>query len=292
MIELINAAWEVRGVSLAEKAVLVRLADRADNQGVCFPGLTSLADDLGVQQRTVSRAIVKLAERGHVSILREATATKSRKYRVHPTPPAPDAPPVPNAPPDTNAGGSCTKRTRGTALDAPGDLYQTHPNHHTTVIEPPRITTAGEGGELLALEPDQVKSKPDPKTSFDQFWKAWPKKDNKKEAFAVWKRINPPPEILAKILADVEKRTAAFDWKNTPHRFFPGPVPYLNGSRWEDQGVILPGTATSPMASGGRSTLERERAGIVCLLPVQRTRAQVARLAEIEAMLGTKEVQP
>lgn len=59
---------EVRGVGLAAKAVLVRLADQANDDGVAWPGKNSLAEKLDCDKRTVDRAIAKLEALGLVRI--------------------------------------------------------------------------------------------------------------------------------------------------------------------------------------------------------------------------------
>ena len=64
---------------------------------------------------------------------------------------------------------------------------------------------------------------------FDDFWKAYPKKKDKKKALAVWKR-DKLDSHADKILANLRART---DWKDI--RFTPLPTTYLNGERWNDE---------------------------------------------------------
>ena len=153
MNAILNDAWRVRGVSLAEKTVLVRLADRADDGGLCFPGQASIADELGVTTRTVSRAIARLVELGHVQIAEDSTPTRSRRYQVTPQPS------VSNVGPDTIA---------------PGVLTQVHPNHQLTIIEPPGTPTEvlepelfeHRGKRVRAARPEKPKkSKSSPRIS-------------------------------------------------------------------------------------------------------------------------------
>ena len=63
---LISWAWEQK-VSRAEKIVLVNLADRANEQGQCWPSFQRIADDCGLDRRTVIRAVANLAKRRLVS---------------------------------------------------------------------------------------------------------------------------------------------------------------------------------------------------------------------------------
>ena len=64
---------------------------------------------------------------------------------------------------------------------------------------------------------------------FDDFWKAYPKKKDKKKALAVWKR-DKLDSHADKILANLRART---DWKDI--QFTPLPTTYLNGERWLDE---------------------------------------------------------
>jgi hypothetical protein len=65
---ILTLAWNARGLTPTEKIILVRLADRADNDGHCFPGHKSLADDCGLTVRTVQSALPKIKSKGHVTI--------------------------------------------------------------------------------------------------------------------------------------------------------------------------------------------------------------------------------
>lgn len=57
-------AWEQHPGSINAKLMLLKLADQANDDGVCWPSRRSLAADLGVAVRTVSRMAERLEERG------------------------------------------------------------------------------------------------------------------------------------------------------------------------------------------------------------------------------------
>lgn len=88
--QLLNSAWKITGLTVAQKIVLIRLADRADKVGKCFPGHASLALDCGLTERSVRAALPALQSKGHLTIKREARkAFKGDSvftYTVHPTP--------------------------------------------------------------------------------------------------------------------------------------------------------------------------------------------------------------
>ncbi len=76
---------------------------------------------------------------------------------------------------------------------------------------------------------------------FDEFWSEYPRKDKRQRAEKAWNRLKPSPEIRARILADIQKRSTSHDWTKESGRFIPHPTTYLNDKGWEDLGVTLPG---------------------------------------------------
>lgn len=84
------AAIEIRGDGLtaAMKLVLLRLADRADPQGLCWPGHERTARDLNLSESTVRGAIAALARAGFLDVIRRRDADgrdKPNLYRLHVT---------------------------------------------------------------------------------------------------------------------------------------------------------------------------------------------------------------
>lgn len=60
--------WAIQqALQAPEKPVLLALANRANNKGIAFPGMRSMAFDLGISERTVSRAIKRLEEKGLIT---------------------------------------------------------------------------------------------------------------------------------------------------------------------------------------------------------------------------------
>lgn len=77
---------DVKGIGLTAKAVLVRLADQANSDGIAWPGKCSLAEVLDCDKRTVDRAIEKLIAMGLISVQREkndAGRNETNVYCLH-----------------------------------------------------------------------------------------------------------------------------------------------------------------------------------------------------------------
>lgn len=63
--------------------MLVRLADRADNEGSeAYPSVNSLVRDCGLSRRSVQRSLRSLVQAGYLVIARKATPTTPVVYRV------------------------------------------------------------------------------------------------------------------------------------------------------------------------------------------------------------------
>jgi len=59
-----------RGLTLAEKIVLLALADRADEADSCFPSVATISEDTGADRKTVMAAMRKVEVRGLVEVRR------------------------------------------------------------------------------------------------------------------------------------------------------------------------------------------------------------------------------
>lgn len=70
---------------------------------------------------------------------------------------------------------------------------------------------------------------------FDTFWKAYPKKVGKLEAQMAFTKINPDADLLAIMLAAIEKAKATELWKKEGGNYILDPRKWLKGRRWEDE---------------------------------------------------------
>lgn len=165
MNSLVDLAWRVPGLSTLEKSVLVRLADRADASGLCWPSQSAIARDCSATDRGVRNAISALVEAGHLQVAEPATFTKSARYRVTPRAEQPPQGPEPSSPPEITSGPEPSSFPSGTHFR--GVRKSLPPNPHITPKEPStRPPSAGtderpEQTNLLQVEAAPVlKSKP------------------------------------------------------------------------------------------------------------------------------------
>lgn len=89
---------------------------------------------------------------------------------------------------------------------------------------------------------------------FEEFWQAYPRKENKKKALEIWKR----KKLVEKadvIIADVKLRSTSH--KSWLEGIIPHATTYLNGSRWEDE-ITSPQSTHRNMVNYGNNPKNRE----------------------------------
>lgn len=70
--------------------------------------------------------------------------------------------------------------------------------------------------------------------SFNDFWKAYPKKVSKTSALKAWNKLKPDDNLVREILSALEQQKKSAQWQKDDGQFIPYPTTWLNGRRWED----------------------------------------------------------
>ena len=97
---------------------------------------------------------------------------------------------------------------------------------------------------------------------FNQFWKAYPSKKNKKTAalkFRKLRKTNSSPGFLAQLIEDVECRARGHEWLKGNGQFIPHAATYLNQERWNDPAPVTDITTGSNQPTGYKTVDERNR---------------------------------
>lgn len=68
-------------------------------------------------------------------------------------------------------------------------------------------------------------------SEFVEFWKAYPRKTGKIDAYNSWKKRNPP---IAKCLSTLEWQIKSDQWVKEGGQYIPLPATWINQGRWED----------------------------------------------------------
>ena len=71
--------------------------------------------------------------------------------------------------------------------------------------------------------------------SFDRFWTAYPRKEGKPKAKAVFDKLKPDDELLQRMLDSIERWKRTDQWQEDGGRYIPHPSTWLNQRRWEDE---------------------------------------------------------
>ena len=69
---------------------------------------------------------------------------------------------------------------------------------------------------------------------FEQFWKLYPKKNKKQNAFREFKKIKNIESLMPIILADVEQKRQSKNWTKDNGQYIPDPERYIKNERWND----------------------------------------------------------
>lgn len=119
----------------------------------------------------------------------------------------------------------------------------------TVVIETPKAPKgAGESKSTKGKRPAVGSTYP---PAFEAFWKAFPRKQAKPEAWMRWvsNKIPEQPELLPKILAAIEQQSKSPQWTKDGGQFIPRASTWLNRHQWDDVALVAKAPAES-MADG------------------------------------------
>ncbi len=160
-----SACWPLQGLTPAQKAVLISLADNANDEGVCWPSVAKIAERTCLSERAVQQAIKVLNECKALSI--EARQGRSTMFTVTPAAFAP--------PQKVHPRRKCTPAASApTHADAaPPPPQEMHPTPAAsaprTVIEPTREPS----GNLLPADSGQPDAERDRQQACRAIWSAY-----------------------------------------------------------------------------------------------------------------------
>lgn len=250
----------------ARKLVLLKLADNANDDGVCFPSYKNIAEHCEISERSAISHINALIEMGLVSKKRRKTENgdTSNLYILHL---AGGENIAPQGVKNFHSGGE-NHDTQGVKNFHPEPINITNQLTSITPLNPPKGSEGENEPETIVAEnlrtPNLASAKnTQPNTeladNFHAFWQAGLPKLNRakaeqafKRAFEAWRKNEKNRgqglvEFTEMLIADIRKRNGlgqfGFDKLH--------PTTYLNGKRWEDdypQPSATPQNGVSPNA--------------------------------------------
>ena len=218
--------WVIRGKhfdNTLEKLVYIVLVDHTDDNGQCFPSVTTIAAEAMCGERSVYTALKSLEAKGLITREPRYAANGVRKSTVYHV--------------TTEERNVKSDSSKPDTLDK--TLYQAPES--TTTVEPTR--------EPAPTEPAPHKREEYP-TAFEQLWAIYPKHVAKMAAYKAWRKakvgIN-SAFLMAKVQA------FAAQCANTETRYIPNFATWLNGERWNDEYRPDPPRARKPATNAERN---------------------------------------
>ena len=218
-IKVATKIWTLRGFNPAQRLVLVKLADIADDDGVCWPSVPRLAADCELSERTVQAALTWAEKRhlltrsmreGRSTIYRLTPADFSPPQELHPaihdnTPAIDDTIPPQSTTPTPAIHDSVVYRT----VNREPSLEPSTENHHGC-------------GSKTELE-------------FERFWEAYPRqrRGSHEQALKAWKRAlkKTTPEIIHAAVNRYSRSREVTDG------YAKGAAAWLNAERYTDEPI-------------------------------------------------------
>lgn len=202
------------------KAVLISLADNANDQGHCWPSIPTICERTCFGERTVHGAIKWLEDHG---VLR-ADRSNGRHTRYVVTPSAYEPPQ------ELRHRSNCA--TAADAVKPPQELrqppqqMQSPPQELRSNRQEPSLTVSKSKRQSM-----RATTKPVDAHRFDEFWSAYPVKAGKSQCLGKW-RSRKLDAIADQILADVARK--AEKDRRWLEGYIPNPQTYINQDRWND----------------------------------------------------------
>lgn len=238
---IMSACWPLEGMSIAQKAVLISLADNANDQGVCWPSIPTIARRVCASERAVQNAIKWLESAGVVKANR--SNGRHTSYMLTPAAYAPPQEMHPRSICTGETGAPANKMRHTPAANAgvpPQHMHQPPQhmpsNHHKPSTEP-------SGNRQRAPAKNEKAKSAD---LFRRFWEAYPRKVAKADAEKAFAKLVADEAMLAILLAAIAKQSAWPEWREEAGKFIPHPATWLNGKRWTDE--------QAPVTAGGEAT--------------------------------------
>lgn len=228
---LLRNATADRRLSASHLACLAVIVDHYSRRsGTAFPGFLRMARLTGLHRSTVMRAIGDLEHFGWITV--DRSHRHANVYRIAQWPESRDWP---------TSSAHDTGRTRATSSKRAQEVVA--PTHTGSSVDARRVVAQMRPQPAFepALEPASKQPTQESLASlaagasnrFDEFWKAYPRKENKKKAAAIWKSRK--LDCIADQIVKAVRDRAARDPKWKDRKFVPMPTTFLIGDRWLDE---------------------------------------------------------
>ncbi len=182
--------------------VLLAIADFADESGVAYPSVETLANKSRLSERQTQYVLKSLQDQGELEVMKNAGPRGCNLFRVlklHPR--------------SLQHRGGAVCDIKGVQPTAP------EPSVEPSIEPPVRENTSS-----------SIKSK---SADFDEFWKAYPRHIAKAAALKAFNKAKLPD--IVSLIAALEQQKKQPSWTRDKGQFIPHPATWINQCRWEDE---------------------------------------------------------
>ena len=257
------------------KLLYGEITSLCNKRGYCWATNSYFTQLFNLSASTISRLISQLERRGHIVIKTVATETGSERriftdvYRVELLS---VATPEGGTQKQQAPQGGAQKPQRGDSQKSQGGVRKNRKQNDYQLNDykendPPYSPPEGDAppersepvGKLKPKTTRREKSAPSHNPeAFEIFWAGYPRKDDRKAAIRAWDKLKPDRE-LCRIMYDALKRQRGSEqWAEKNGKFIPMFSSWLNGRKWENQGVDLSLISQPRETSGGAMVYDPE----------------------------------
>lgn len=233
-IRTMARVWESSQHAGSDLLMLLAIADFSDDDGNAYPAVATLAAKCRMKERNCRYILRTLEGSGELSIKSNAGPHGSNLYRVN----------LNRLGLQHSAGLQSLAGLQHSAATPAKDCRQPlqHSAANPSVNHQEPSTQHDAEKQRRICSPSVSESADD---GFAEFWSVYPRKVAKSQALKAWKKIKPAGQLLADLIAALEKQKDSADWLKDGGRFVPFPATWLNGRRWEDE---MSGNAVEQLA--------------------------------------------
>ena len=231
-VKIMARVWAHSQQKGGELLVMLALADFANDAGESWPSIPTLAEKARLAERHARRVLRNLESAGEIRRVGSNGGRNRRNHYFITVIENPDKITLLKKQGQNNPVICDTK----TLTPTPGAL-----NHHRTInksgAKAPDVSAPLRKKATRASGPAAL-------AAFEQFYQAYPRHVGKDDALKVWTKLAPGPELVAEIMAGVERYAETV--KDTDPKYVKHPGPWLNARRWEDEPAGGNGNAEDP----------------------------------------------
>ena len=202
--------WDTQFGSHTQKLVLLALADNANDEGLCWPSVKTIARKCELTEQGVRDQITIFVGAGLIHV-ETGGGRRSNRYQFN-----------------LNLLDDLLTGQPGLGVNAVEGCPKPHGGQGSTALGA-GVNPVGRNHKGTQIESSE---KPSP-AGFEEFWKAYPNRKGKGAAEKSWKKTAgvPLPDILAAVAAQSKSR----QWLKDGGQYIPMPATWLNQKRWLDE---------------------------------------------------------